>query len=764
MKVSGVTISDTCPRSRNAQLEVRPQRLIESSETLLDNGHFERAATLAAEAVLVADKTREPVVRAAARRLLAIAHLNTDRMASAIATAQEGVRIAQGAKAYAELAMCELALSEIARSGGDDAGGLRHATRARVVASKAHDDSVLRAVLAEIGWLLTRVGDVERGREAFAEALAMADVGASPARAFRVYYNSSRAARASGRIGEALQMLDRAEVLAQSGDLQGALWSVTTTRTLALLDVGAVDEARVVLEAHKLSSEAPKWQRAQQLMLRASVATAAGERPDAIMAVVTAGLELASDHALTRHSLERLRVAALLARGQKDEAERVAVALVSESARGGARPVVAAAMALAARAAVHPQAALLRWLGAHALASGGVAARTEHEALAALTNSPDPIGKLSRDALTVIRARLVDRTPPHLRATATRTLKQVEQGLSAETHRPGTQIALDPQTAHTKEAVGIVGRSPGLLRAVATVSRASRNASSIVLIGETGSGKELFARLAHELSPRRAGPFVAINCAAIPEPLLEAELFGHERGAFTGADRARQGLFVEADGGTLFLDELGEMSAAMQAKLLRVLEDREVRALGGTKVRKVDVRVVAATHRDLLSLIAGKQFREDLYYRIAGWTVRVPPLRERPEDVPAIARALLHRDPSTRGYRIDVPGLTALAEYSWPGNVRELANVMHLAAALAEDEVVGGNEVRQAIGERTQRATRDVASTVVETTIEQLRARHRSEVRELVGRAIAAADGNKRAAARTLGISRQGLYRLVEEN
>ena len=739
-----------------------PRTRIESVETLLEHGHFKRAAELARQSVDAADRAKNPQARAAARRLLAHAQLNTDHAADALANAHEAVRIAQACKAHSEHALAELALSEIARSSGDDTAGLAHATRARRVAERSRDLGVLRAVLAEIGWLLTRVGDAERAREVFAEALAIPDTASSPSRSFRVFYNSSRAARAAGRVTDALQMLDQAEVLAKRADLRAALWSIATTRTLTLLDVGAIDEARQVLLCHPISPEAPRWQRAQQLMLQASIAVAAGERPDAVLVLVASGLELATDHALTRQSLERLRVSALLARGEREEAERVAIAIVSESARGGARPVVAAAMALAARAATHPQAALLRWLGAHSLASGGVAARVEHESLAALAGEADPIGKLSRDGCAVAHARLVERTPPHLRATARRTLRQVEQRFSAEATR-APKVELDPHTARVREDVGIVGSSSSLLRAVATVARSSRNASSIVLIGETGSGKELFARLAHELSPRRLGPFVAINCAAIPEPLLEAELFGHERGAFTGASQSRKGLFGEADGGTLFLDELGEMSAAMQAKLLRVLEDREVRAVGGGKVRKVDVRVIAATHRDLISLIAGKQFREDLYYRIAGWTVRVPPLRERPEDVPAIARALLARDPSTRGYRIDVPGLTALAEYSWPGNVRELSNVIHLAAALAEDDVVGGHEVRQAIGDRAQRPLKDQTSAVIETTIEQLRGRHHSEVRELAGRAIAAADGNKRAAARALGISRQNLYRLIEE-
>jgi transcriptional regulator with PAS, ATPase and Fis domain len=302
------------------------------------------------------------------------------------------------------------------------------------------------------------------------------------------------------------------------------------------------------------------------------------------------------------------------------------------------------------------------------------------------------------------------------------------------------------------------------MKAVATVARAARSTASLVLTGETGSGKELFARFGHRLSPRARAPFVAINCAAIPQPLLEAELFGHERGAFTGAERSRGGLFVEAEGGTLFLDEVGEMSAAMQAKLLRVLEDGEVRAVGGTRSRVVDVRVIAATHRDLTQMVTEGTFREDLYYRLAAITVRVPSLRERPEDLPAIARALLAREVPTKDHRLDVPALTLLSEHAWPGNVRELANVLRVAATMVEGTVIGRPDLATAIG--SSLAARGGARAnggllVKETSLSALRARHRAEVKELVGRAVAGADGNKRKAARSLGVSRQGLYRVL---
>jgi DNA-binding NtrC family response regulator len=211
------------------------------------------------------------------------------------------------------------------------------------------------------------------------------------------------------------------------------------------------------------------------------------------------------------------------------------------------------------------------------------------------------------------------------------------------------------------------------------------------------------------------------------------------------------------------------MSAAMQAKLLRVLEDGEVRAVGGTRSRNVDVRVIAATHRDLAQMVAEGTFREDLFYRLAAITVRVPALRERAEDLPSIARALLAREPATKDHRLDVPALALLSEHPWPGNVRELANVLRVAAAMVEGHVIGREELAAAIGSsRLARSGAHAAlgadgpRAVVETTLAALRARHRAEIRELVGRAIAGADGNKRKAARTLGVSRQGLYRVLE--
>jgi transcriptional regulator with PAS, ATPase and Fis domain len=230
---------------------------------------------------------------------------------------------------------------------------------------------------------------------------------------------------------------------------------------------------------------------------------------------------------------------------------------------------------------------------------------------------------------------------------------------------------------------GLVGTMPEMIELFAKLQRYSPTSMSMVIQGETGTGKERVAQAIHEASPRRDKPFVAVNCAAVADTLLEAELFGHVRGAFTGADRARDGLFVEADGGTLLFDEVGEMSSAMQAKLLRVLENQEVRPVGTGRCRKVNVRALFATHVDLRHAVNRGRFREDLYFRMAQVTVEIPPLRKRMGDLPALIEDILDQL-ERRGVKVDESGMSSLLTHSWPGNVRELRTVIQ--AALVESD------------------------------------------------------------------------------
>ena len=233
---------------------------------------------------------------------------------------------------------------------------------------------------------------------------------------------------------------------------------------------------------------------------------------------------------------------------------------------------------------------------------------------------------------------------------------------------------------------GVVGVSGAMREVMDLAARVAPFPSTVLLTGESGSGKEAIARSVHRASARSTRAFVAVNCGAIPENLLESELFGHEKGAFTGADRAREGLFEEADGGTLFLDEIGELSLPLQVKLLRVLQERTIRRVGGTGERAVDVRVLAATARDLVDEVRESRFREDLFYRINVVQIHVPPLRTRPEDVPLLAEHFLRLH--SRRLGLEAPGLPrdlvpVLAAYSWPGNVRELENVIERALVLS---------------------------------------------------------------------------------
>ena len=306
----------------------------------------------------------------------------------------------------------------------------------------------------------------------------------------------------------------------------------------------------------------------------------------------------------------------------------------------------------------------------------------------------------------------------------------------------------------------LIGRSPAIRRLVRTIESLRHNESHVLIQGESGTGKELVARMLHETSRRRGGPFVPVDCGALPESVIESELFGHERGAFTGAVGA-PGLFRVAEGGTLFLDEVGEIPLAMQAKLLRALQYKEVRAVGAAAPVPVDIRVVAATHRDLAAMVETGRFRMDLYYRLHVVRLEIPPLRERIEDVPLLVQHFLAKHARSDGpITIEQDALERLMSHDWPGNVRELENVIESALALAR-----GPRLRAAdlpIGRsRAGAAAPQAAVRAGEAALAQLPLSLEAYERSALERALREAGGNATDAARRLGIGRSTFYRKL---
>jgi DNA-binding NtrC family response regulator len=320
----------------------------------------------------------------------------------------------------------------------------------------------------------------------------------------------------------------------------------------------------------------------------------------------------------------------------------------------------------------------------------------------------------------------------------------------------------------------VIGRSPAMAQVFELVKKAARSEANILVLGESGTGKELIARAVHANSPRAAQAFIPVDCASLPENLLESELFGHEKGAFTGAVRTKPGLMEVAGGGTLFLDEIGDLPVSLQVKLLRALQERQIRRVGGTALIDVDVRVVSATNRDLRETAAKGQFREELYYRVNVIEIRLPPLRERAGDVRLLAHAFLKRYGQGRVHGYDDAAVTALEAYTWPGNVRELQNVVERACALAEGDTITRRDLPDHVLAGVVRPSSPgapgpaLASHLASTTALGLKeAKDRwmavleaSYLKELLDRN----DGNISAAAKAAGIDRKTFHRLVNKH
>ncbi len=334
---------------------------------------------------------------------------------------------------------------------------------------------------------------------------------------------------------------------------------------------------------------------------------------------------------------------------------------------------------------------------------------------------------------------------PFEMAQMVETIKRAEQSF-----QPATNGDEDAEPINDLPDTEMIGSSSRMIDIYKTISRVAPTDATVLIEGETGTGKELIARMIHRNSRRAAQPFVPVDCGAIAPSLLESELFGTLKGAYTGADRDRAGVFEAANNGTVFLDEIGDIEHGFQLKLLRFLQEREVRPLGSSRAKKVDVRVIAATNRDMQKLVEEGKFREDLWYRLNVVRITVPPLCERASDIPLLVHYFLKR--YNERYHLDTrladSGLKVMQEYSWPGNIRQLQHMMERLTILAPGNRIDADAVRQAID---QMDSRDGASdSLADTEAEQIR------------RVMAATNGNKSRAAKILGIERKTLYRKLE--
>jgi DNA-binding NtrC family response regulator len=360
-------------------------------------------------------------------------------------------------------------------------------------------------------------------------------------------------------------------------------------------------------------------------------------------------------------------------------------------------------------------------------------------------------------AIAAIRAGAFDfiTKPLQIRAVELAVSRALEHlGLKREVKRLRAEV-------HRDETIdGIAGDSPAVRQMVEMIQRVASSDASVLITGESGTGKELVARALHHLSPRRDRPFVAVNCAAMPASLLESELFGHVRGAFTDAKHDRKGLFVSAEGGTILLDEIGEMPIEMQVKLLRVLQERMIRPVGGDQEVPVEVRVLTSTNRDLETEVHDKRFREDLFYRINVVQIAVPPLRDRAGDVLALAQHFINQIAVRTAKpvrRLSAKAARLLMNHDWPGNVRELENCMERAVALCRLDEITADDLPTKVQQHGSSRIDLTADAPRLLTIEEMERRYIRQVLHAVA-------GNKTRAARVLGLDRRSLYRRLEES
>ncbi len=343
-------------------------------------------------------------------------------------------------------------------------------------------------------------------------------------------------------------------------------------------------------------------------------------------------------------------------------------------------------------------------------------------------------------------------TKPFKRVQLEKTIRKAAEKQALVFQNRALQARLD----ELQGAGQIIGGSPAMLRTLDLVNQVAPSAATVLIQGESGTGKELIANAIHQGSPRRERAFIKVNCAALPETLLESELFGYERGAFTGAVARKEGRFELADGGTLFMDEIGDLSPATQAKLLRVLQEGEFERLGGTRTLKADVRLVAATNADLVTRVREKRFREDLFYRLNVITIQIPPLRERREDIPLLAQHFLRRFAAKNAKQLTGftdEAMDLLQTYAWPGNVRELENVIERAVVLTRSSMVSPADFPETLVGSDQAARHLVIS--IGTPLEEVEDR-------LIEETLRYTKGDKTLAAKLLGIATRTIYRRMK--
>jgi DNA-binding NtrC family response regulator len=317
-----------------------------------------------------------------------------------------------------------------------------------------------------------------------------------------------------------------------------------------------------------------------------------------------------------------------------------------------------------------------------------------------------------------------------------------------------------PMANGQPHAQNLIGRSTAFQHMLALVARVAPSQATVLLLGESGTGKELVARAVHEASTRAARPLVAVDCSSLPETLFESELFGHERGAYTGATSAKDGLVAAASGGTLFLDEVGDIPLTMQVKLLRLLESGTYRRVGSTELRHADIRVVSATHRNLDHMVAQGRFREDLYYRLSTFPIQLPALRERREDIPLLAESLLQRVAPARPLRLAPDALRLLQAQAFPGNVRELRNLLERATLLCDGDVLSEQDIQQALDSGRRHGSASAAASTAHgrgplTSLAEME-------RALLQEAVATHRGSRAELAAKLGLSERSLYRKLK--